>query len=133
MQYLFQIFYVSASLFVLFLVIFSFYFPYIDTMKKKRFSKILIVSTKENVLSILFVLFTLGLILFSTANITAAKKGLTLWANSVVPSLLPFFIATELLSHTPIVDYLGYICQRFMKPLFHVPGSRFLSIFNGNH
>lgn len=102
-------------------------------MKKKHFFKIFVLSTKKNILSILFVLFTLGLILFSTANISAAKRGLSLWANSVVPSLLPFFIATDLLSHTPVVDYLGRLLNRFMRPIFHVPGIRIISFYHGNN
>lgn len=102
-------------------------------MKKKYFFKPWIVLTKENLSSIILVFFTLGLVLFSTANITAAKKGLSLWANSVVPSLLPFFIATELLSHTSIVDSLGHFFHRFMRPLFHVPGIRLFSFSYGNH
>lgn len=101
-------------------------------MKKKHICKIIFLSTKENILSILSILFTLGLLLFSTANITAAKKGLSLWANSVVPSLLPFFIATDLLRHTPVVDYLSRAFNRFMRPLFHVPGCRFFSFSDGN-
>jgi len=48
-----------------------------------------------------------GLILFSRDNLTASKDGIYLWASSVVPALLPFFIACELLSCTNIIDYLG--------------------------
>lgn len=48
-----------------------------------------------------------GLILFSRDNLVASKEGLSLWASSVVPALLPFFIACELLSCTNIIDYLG--------------------------
>ncbi len=59
---------------------------------------------KKNILSLLFILFTISLIVFSKENISATKNGLLLWANSVVPALLPFFIATELLSHTTIVS-----------------------------
>ena len=67
-------------------------------------------------------LFTLFLLIFSNANLSAAKAGLILWANSVVPSLLPFFIATELLGYTNIVSVLGRFLNRFMRPLFNVPG-----------
>ena len=102
-------------------------------MRKKHFFNFVIVSTKKNILSITFILFTLGLIIFSTANISAAKKGLTLWANSVVPSLLPFFIATDLLTHTPVVDYLGRLLNKFMHPFFHVPGIRFFPFYYGNY
>ena len=48
-----------------------------------------------------------GLITFSKDNLAASKEGISLWATSVVPALLPFFIACELLSSTNIIDYLG--------------------------
>ena len=67
-------------------------------------------------------LFTLFLLMFSNSNLSSAKAGLILWANSVVPSLLPFFIATELLGYTNIISILGKLLNRFMKPIFNVPG-----------
>ena len=39
-----------------------------------------------------------------------------------MPSLLPFFIACELLSSTNIIDYLGIKLRKIMKPIFNVPG-----------
>lgn len=45
-----------------------------------------------------------------------------LFANSVLPSLLPFFIATELLSYSGIIPYLGKALNKFMRPIFNVPG-----------
>ncbi len=63
-----------------------------------------------------------GLIAFSRDNLTASKEGLSLWATSVVPSLLPFFIACDLLSSTNVVDYLGEKLGKIMKPIFNVPG-----------
>lgn len=80
------------------------------------------ISLKDNILTIIFVLFAIGLIAFSRDNLQASKEGLTLWVTSVVPALLPFFIACELLSHTTIIDYLGKKLNRFMKPIFNVPG-----------
>ncbi|MDO5555475.1 MAG: sporulation integral membrane protein YlbJ [Clostridia bacterium] len=67
-------------------------------------------------------LFTMFLLIFSNSNLSSAKTGLTLWANSVVPSLLPFFIATELLGYTNIISLLGKSLTKFMKPIFNVPG-----------
>lgn len=48
--------------------------------------------------------------------------GLSLFANSVLPSLLPFFIATELLSYSGFIPYLGKALNKFMRPIFNVPG-----------
>lgn len=70
----------------------------------------------------LFVLFAICLILFSSSNLSAAYTGIILWATSVVPSLFPFFVATELLSYTNIVRILGKFSTKFMKPLFNVRG-----------
>ncbi len=84
--------------------------------------KILLLKFKSNILTLLICLFTLLLIVFSNQNLMSAKKGLSLWANSVVPSLLPFFIATELLGYTNVISFLGRILNKFMRPLFNVPG-----------
>ena len=77
---------------------------------------------KRNIISIVFLLFTISLVLFSNSNLIAAKSGLKLFANSVVPSLLPFFIATELLSNTNIIEIIGKLLNKFMRPIFNVPG-----------
>ena len=82
----------------------------------------LIKKIQLNILSILFSLFLIFLVIFSQTNLFAAKNGLTLWVKNVVPSLFPFFIATELLNYTNVPYYLGKLTNKFMKPLFNVPG-----------
>lgn len=89
-------------------------------MKQK--SHFLFFSVKRHLLPILFCLFTICLVIFSRQNLQATKNGLLLWANAVVPSLLPFFIATELLGHTQVVSYMGKLFHRIMRPIFNVPG-----------
>ena len=84
--------------------------------------KMFVLKAKSLIIPTIICLFTLFLILFSNSNLSAAKKGLSLWANSVVPSLLPFFIATELLGYTNIIPMFGKLLNKFMRPLFNVPG-----------
>ena len=74
------------------------------------------------ILPFVLIMFTACLVIFSRTNLLAAKNGLVLWANSVVPSLFPFFVATELLSHTNFTYYLGKLLNKFMKPIFNVRG-----------
>ena len=88
-------------------------------MKRSNFY---IISLKRNILPITFLIFTLLLVVFSKANLNSAKDGLILWATAVVPSLLPFFIATELLSYTNIINFIGKLLNKFMRPIFNVPG-----------
>lgn len=84
--------------------------------------KIIVFNIKKLFIPISICLFTMFLLIFSNTNLSSAKTGLALWANSVVPSLLPFFIATELLGYTNIISVLGKILNKLMRPLFNVPG-----------
>ncbi len=106
------------------LIILNFYFfSYNFVMiKKKVRTNFIFIHLRKNALTIIFVLFAIGLICFSRDNLAASKEGLILWATSVVPALLPFFIACELLSSTDIIDILGKKLSKIMRPLFNVPG-----------
>ena len=84
--------------------------------------KFLIIKIKRIFLPFCICLFTILLLVFSKTNLSSAKSGLSLWASYVVPSLLPFFIATELLGYTNVVSYLGKLLNKFMRPMFNVPG-----------
>ena len=77
---------------------------------------------KRNILPLIFLTFTFCLVIFSSNNLQAVKSGLTLWANSVVPSLFPFFVATEILMNTNIINVFGKLLNSYMKPLFNVRG-----------
>lgn len=84
--------------------------------------KFIFLSLRKNILPFLFFLLAICLVIFSKTNLVAAKNGLVLWANNVVPSLFPFFVVTELLSHTNFIYYVGKVFDKIMRPLFNVPG-----------
>lgn len=93
--------------------------------------RFIVISIKKYFFTIIFLLFTLSLILFSTSNLEAAKNGLVLWANSIVPTLFPFFVATELLCKTNFIQILGKFLNKFMKPVFNVPGESAIAVIMG--
>lgn len=82
----------------------------------------IIVLVKKKIVQILFICFLIFLVLFSSSNFTAAKNGLKLWANNVVPALFPFFVAIELLKYTNLVYFFSKRLNKFMMPLFNVSG-----------
>lgn len=86
---------------------------------------------KNYILPIIFTLFTISLVIFSNTNLKAAKSGLLLWVNSVIPSLFPFFVATELLSCTNIPCILGRFFNKLMKPIFNVRGEGSFALIMG--
>ena len=49
----------------------------------------------------------------------------------MLPALLPFFIATELLSYTNIIPTLGRLLNKIMRPLFNVPGEGAFALLMG--
>lgn len=81
-----------------------------------------VIKLRRNFFAILFLIFAFCLLLFSKNNLVAVKNGLTLWATSVVPSLFPFFVATELLLHTNVVNFLGRVLNKCMRPIFNIDG-----------
>ncbi len=64
----------------------------------------------------------IALILYPSDALAASLRGLDLWWEIVFPSLLPFFITAEFLIGFGVVHGLGALSERFMRPLFNVPG-----------
>lgn len=90
-----------------------------------------IIYLKKNFISFMILFFTFFLVVFSSSNLIAAKNGLNLWFNNVIPSLFPFFIATELLSYTNIIPFLGKKLSKFTYSIFHVSGEGAFPILMG--
>lgn len=65
----------------------------------------------------------LAVILFPDHTLEASKSGLSMWWNIVFPSLLPFFIISEILIGIGVVRFIGILLEPLMRPLFRVPGS----------
>ncbi|MDQ0299024.1 sporulation integral membrane protein YlbJ [Salibacterium salarium] len=75
------------------------------------------------IMALLVCIFTLSLIIYPQEVLESSRDGLLIWSNSVFPSLLPFFIAAELLIAFGVVSFLGVILDPIMRPLFNVPGA----------
>ena len=63
------------------------------------------------------------IVCFSSSTFEVAQNALKLWANNVIPSLLPFFICIDLLKVTTFVDITSKLLTPIMRPLFNVPGA----------
>ncbi len=83
------------------------------------------------ILGILVALFVAGMIAFPATAFAAARGGLSLWWQTVLPALLPFFIASELLVATNTMAKAGRAMQPLMWPLFRLPGAAALAVAMG--
>lgn len=93
--------------------------------------KIYIVKFTRFNIQLFICLFIIFLIVFSSNNFIAAKNGLLLWANSIIPSLFPFFVANELLHYTNIINIMGRLFHKIMRPVFNVPGEGSFALIMG--
>jgi sporulation integral membrane protein YlbJ len=69
------------------------------------------------------IFLALALFNFPEQSLNASLRGLSLWWEIVFPSLLPFFIISELLIAFGVVRFFGVLSEPFMRPLFNVPGA----------
>ncbi len=72
--------------------------------------------------SLIVLLLIVGIVLFPTESIGAAKHGFSIWVNTLIPSLLPFIIAANLIVSLKFIDILGLIINPITKKLFNVSG-----------
>lgn len=67
-------------------------------------------------------LFIICTVAFSKTAVSSALNGLILWSSIVVPSLFPFFVASDLMNSTGFTRAAGTLLESVMRPLFNVPG-----------
>lgn len=68
------------------------------------------------------VLLTAALVVYSEESFQAGLAGLKLFLEIVFPSLLPFFVLSEVMLGLGVVHFLGTLFEPVMRPLFNVPG-----------
>jgi sporulation integral membrane protein YlbJ len=64
----------------------------------------------------------MGILKNPQLSLKAATEGLMTWFNLVLPSLLPFFIISEILISIGFIDIIGSLLEPLMRPIFNLPG-----------
>jgi len=83
-------------------------------MKLKRFNTIL--------LPLIVATLNILIIIFPRESLEAARNGLLLWSQNVLPGILPFIIGANLLMALGGASFLGELFSPAMKAIFKVPG-----------
>ena len=65
----------------------------------------------------------ISLLIFPEAAAAGVKTGLNICVDKILPSLLPFFIASALLSNLGVTAYIGRFLSPVSSRLFHVSGA----------
>lgn len=64
--------------------------------------------------------FLIVMLCFPVETLNGATNGLLLWFQTILPTLLPFIILSNLLIQTNCVSYISYIIKPFIQKLFHI-------------
>jgi sporulation integral membrane protein YlbJ len=64
-----------------------------------------------------------SLLLFPSQAVEAARSGLELCGNVIIPSLFPFFVLSSLCVELGLIRQLGKLTEPVMRPLFRVSGT----------
>lgn len=67
-------------------------------------------------------LLTISLVVFPKDALQAAIDGMKVFWEIVFPSLLPFFVLSEVLLGLGVVHFIGVLLEPLMRPVFNVPG-----------
>lgn len=59
---------------------------------------------------------------YPSIALNAAQKGISLWASSVLPALLPFFICANFMTALGLPAYIGKVFEKPFQKLFGAPG-----------
>lgn len=89
---------------------------YVGRLMKRR-------SIRDGLLGAGLLLAAAALVLWPAQAVQAARDGLRLCGNVIVPSLFPFFVLSSLMVELGLTRCLGKVFQGVMGPLFRVNGA----------
>ncbi len=78
---------------------------------------------KEAIYALALALCAMALLLYPTEAVNAAREGLRLCGNVIVPSLFPFFVLSNFCVEVGLIRHLGRLLEPLMRPLFRVSGA----------
>lgn len=86
---------------------------------------------KQIFYAITSIAFFFLMLCFPKETLSGASDGLLLWFQIVLPTLLPFFILTNLLIHTNSIVYISYMCSPILQRLFSVSANGSFAVLAG--
>ncbi|NCE63481.1 sporulation protein [Pseudoflavonifractor sp. 524-17] len=78
---------------------------------------------RDMILGFALLCAALALMLYPRDTMEAAKSGLALCYNVIIPSLFPFFVLSSLVVELGLAGALGRLLEGIMRPLFNVGGA----------
>lgn len=78
---------------------------------------------RDGIFGVGLLLMLFALVLLPVQSVAAARDGVELCLNVILPSLFPFFVLSTLCVELGLISGIGNLLQRWMYPLFRVNGA----------
>ena len=78
---------------------------------------------RDGIFGVGLLLMLFALVLLPAQSVAAARDGVELCLNVILPSLFPFFVLSTLCVELGLISGIGNLLQRWMYPLFRVNGA----------
>ena len=85
----------------------------------------------KNILTLAVLYLTVFLVIMPRNCLEAAKSGIELCLNTIIPSLFPFFVCSGILSASSLPVMCSKFLSAFMRPLFRLPGASAMTFLLG--
>ncbi len=85
----------------------------------------------KGLITLLTLYLTVFLVILPQNCLSAAKEGLFLCLNNVIPSLFPFFVCSGILAESGFSVLCSRFLSSFMRPLFRLPGAGAMTFLLG--
>lgn len=76
-------------------------------------------------------LFFFLMLFFPASAFEGASRGLVLWFQTILPTLLPFIIITNLLIHTNVMFYVAKLFSPLFSKVFHITPPSSFAVLSG--
>lgn len=86
---------------------------------------------KKIIYSTILIIILLFMFFRPSLAFEASKTGLLLWFHTIIPSLLPFMILSNLIIHLDIMEYITFFLAPFFSKLFLITPKSVYAIITG--
>ena len=83
------------------------------------------------IILVFLVIFKVLFLAFPGVVLAAAREGLLLWFNNIIPALLPFMVIVNMLVGMGFARFFGKILAPAMKKIFGLPGAGGFALITG--
>lgn len=70
----------------------------------------------------MLIILLMTILVLPKTSMQAAKNGLLLWFNVMIPTLFPFILLSNMIINSSIINYINYFFTPIMSRLFGLPG-----------